>query len=159
MANFFMKGLNLAVSAKNADFANFWLSIVKKFDIFPHKFQFIYGVPNNCLSFIFVLVPVTSQWFSFGKIHLWFTDFVIGGDTFCLFLWYFYLSGKKNIFVKYVFCFFLHKMAQLCGKNELCHKYLLLILMLLMICYFLTLTKRHTVPLIWYKLGISGQSG
>ena len=36
-------------------------------------------------------------------------------------------------------------MAQLCGKNELCHKDLLLIEMKIMICYFLTLINRHTV--------------
>ena len=41
-------------------------------------------------------------------------------------------------------------MAQLYCKNELCHKYLLLILLFLIFCYFLTLTKRHTVLCVFH---------
>ena len=57
---------------------------------------------------------------------------------------------KINYFQKtFFFCFVLHKMAQLCANNELFHKYFMVILKLLIHCYFLTLTKWHTVWQVW----------
>ena len=60
----------------------------------------------ECLSFLFVLVTVISRWvtwFSCGAKFLWFTDFVIGGVTFCIFWVYICLPEKKIYFQKIYF--------------------------------------------------------
>ena len=116
-------------------FVDFQLSIVKNCDFFTQTFQHKNERPILPLCSGISYNPIDH---SSSAAQHWtcLIDFVIGGCTFssfCQNMGLFCLPDKIIILHKMFSCV-LHKMAQLCGKNEL-----------IMICYFLTLINRHTV--------------